>query len=230
MTHNNTCNSLDSLLNIMQALRAPNGCPWDTKQTSESLTPFILEEACELIDAIEEGSTELILDELGDLLLQVVFQAQIFKEQQQFDFYDVATGIAEKLVRRHPHVFAQDIPKVHVSELDRQWDEIKRSEATHNKSCLADHLPSKLPALQRAQKLIVKTYQVGRQEELPAFHQDLLQQMSNSKNCTEGWQLDEEALGQILFQLVRLAHEANLDAEAALRKISRKALKRLDMD
>ena len=94
MTHNNACNSLDSLLNIMQTLRARNGCPWDAEQTSESLTPFILEEACELIDAIEEGSAELILDELGDLLLQVVFQAQIFKEQQQFDFHDVAAGNA----------------------------------------------------------------------------------------------------------------------------------------
>lgn len=214
----------------MQTLRARNGCPWDAEQTSESLTPFILEEACELIDAIEEGSAELILDELGDLLLQVVFQAQIFKEQQQFDFHDVAAGIAEKLVRRHPHVFAQGLPKVHASELDRQWDEIKRSEATHNKSCLADHLPSKLPALQRAQKLVAKTYQAGRQEELPASPHALLQHMGDANNSAREWQLDEEALGQILFHLVRLAHEANLNAETALRKISRKIVKRLDMD
>lgn len=230
MTNKSTPNSLDSLLKIMQALRAPNGCPWDAKQTPESLAPFILEEACELIDAIEEGSTELILDELGDLLLQVVFQAQIFNEQQQFDFHDVAAGIANKLVRRHPHVFDRDRPGVHVSELDKQWDEIKRSEATQNKSCLADHLPSKLPALQRAQKLVAKAYRSGRQAELPAVHQELLQQLSNSKNNHDSWQLDEEAMGQILFHLVRLAQNADLDAETALRKITQKTIKQLDYE
>ena len=228
MTHDNARNSLDSLLKIMQTLRAPNGCPWDAKQTPESLTPFILEEACELIDAIEQGSTELILDELGDLLLQVVFQAQIFSEQQQFDFHDVATGIADKLVRRHPHVFDRCGPGVQESELDKQWDEIKRSEATHNKSCLADHLPSKLPALQRAQKLIMKTCQAGRQVELPAAHHERLKQFSKSINKREKLQLDEETLGMILFQLVTMAHDSKLDAEAALRKITRKTIKRLD--
>jgi MazG family protein len=228
MTHRNPRASLDSLLDIMQALRAPNGCPWDAKQTPESLTSFILEEACELIDAIEEGSTELILDELGDLLLQVVFQAQIFNEQQQFDFHDVVAGISEKLVRRHPHVFDRGEPQVHVSELDKQWDAIKRSESTHNKSCLADHLPNKLPALQRAQKLVAKTCQAGRQTELPGAYQKLLRQMIGTKAGHESCPLDEETLGQILFQLVRFAYDANLDAEAALRKTTKKIIKQLD--
>lgn len=230
MTHKNACNSLDSLLKIMQALRAPGGCPWDAKQTPESLTPFIMEEACELIDAIEEGTPELILGELGDLLLQVVFLAQLFSEQQQFDFHDVACGIADKLVRRHPHVFAQGVPEVHASELDKQWDDIKRSEATHNKSCLADHLPSKLPALQRAQKLVAKASQIGRQTELPVVHKKLLQQMSIANDSHDIWRLDEETLGQILFHFVRLAHDSDLDAEAALRKIIRKTIKLLGDD
>ncbi|MGK2907545.1 MAG: MazG family protein [Desulfuromonadales bacterium] len=228
MTHKNPRASLDALLDIMQALRAPHGCPWDAKQTPESLTPYILEEACELIDAIEEGSTELILDELGDLLLQVVFQAQIFNEQQQFDFHDVVAGIAEKLVRRHPHVFDRDKPAVHVSELDKQWAAIKRSESTHNKSCLADHLPNKLPALQRAQKLVAKTCQAGRQSELPDADQKLLLQMIGTKDGYESCPLDEAALGQILFQLVRCAYDADLDAEAALRKTTQKTIKQLD--
>jgi uncharacterized protein YabN with tetrapyrrole methylase and pyrophosphatase domain len=98
MTHKYTQNKVDSLLKIMQTLRAPDGCPWDAEQTPESLTSYILEEACELIDAIEHGDQKLILDELGDLLLQVVFLAQIFDERGQFDFHDVAAGIAEKLV------------------------------------------------------------------------------------------------------------------------------------
>ena len=230
MTHKNTHNSLDSLLKIMQALRAPNGCPWDAEQTPESLTSFILEEACELIDAIEDGSQEHIQDELGDLLLQVVFQAQIFKERNLFDFHDVAAGIAEKLVRRHPHVFNRNGTEAHTTDLDKQWDVIKQSEATHNKTCLADHLPSKLPALQRAQKLIAKAYRIDLQSELPATDQKQLQLIFTPKDNGEGWRPEEESLGQALFHLVRIAHDANLDAETALRKITQKITKHLDQN
>jgi len=230
MTHKNTQNILDSLLEIMRALRAPNGCPWDAQQTPESLTSFIMEEACELIDAIDEGNPELIQDELGDLLLQVVFQAQIFQERNQFDFHDVAAGITDKLVRRHPHVFDRNNTKVHAAELDKQWDRIKQSETTHNKTCLADHLPSKLPALQRAQKLISKVHRVGRQTELPIDDQKWRQQMNAPQETGESWLPNEESLGQALFYLVRKAHDANLDAEAALRKITQKAIRHLDKD
>ncbi|NOR50482.1 MAG: MazG family protein [Desulfuromonadales bacterium] len=228
MTPEDTRNSVDSLLKIMQELRAPDGCPWDAEQTPESLASYILEEACELIEAIEEGAPELILDELGDLLLQVVFQAQIFSERKQFDFYDVTTGIAEKLVRRHPHVFNRDGSKTVATELDKQWDEIKRSETTHNKTCLADHLPSMLPALQRAQKLVVKATRSDRQNKLPAVDEKLLQRIIGSKNGSDCNQLDEETLGQALFHLVRLAHDANLDAEAALRKLTQKTIQEID--
>lgn len=228
MTHKSTLNSLDYLLETMQALRAPNGCPWDAEQTPESLAPYILEEACELIDAIEEGSTELILDELGDLLLQVVFQAQIFREREQFDFHDVARGIADKLVRRHPHVFASSGLSLHTKELDQQWDEIKRSEATHNKTCLADHLPRQLPALQRAQKLISKTHRLGRQGELPETGADALKAGTGPTDGNKDGTLDEDILGQALFDLVRTAFENGLDAETALRKATRRAIKKMD--
>jgi len=230
MAHKNTLNNMDSLLEIMQVLRAPNGCPWDAEQTPESLAPFILEEACELIDAVEEGTPEFIQDELGDLLLQVVFQAQIFNERGLFDFHDVASGIADKLVRRHPHVFDRENTKVHAAELDKQWDKIKQSEATHNKTCLADHLPSKLPALQRAQKLISKAFRTGRQAELPAAEQKWRQQIYASHETNESWQPDEEALGQALFSLVMKAHDSNLDAETALRKTTQKVIRHLDQD
>jgi len=230
MTHKNTINSLETLLKIMRDLRAPEGCPWDAEQTPESLAPYILEESCELIDAIEEGSPELILDELGDLLLQVVFLAQIFDERQQFDFHDVATGIADKLVRRHPHVFDRNGSETRTSDLDKQWEEIKRSEATHNKTRLADHLPSRLPALQRAQKLIARTYRVNRQAELPAARKKLFQTINCLKDDNESCKIDEETLSQALFHLVRLANDANLDAEAALRKITRQTIKHLDPD
>lgn len=227
MTHEDRPNGIDSLLKIMQALRAPQGCPWDRVQTPESLTPYILEEACELIDAIEGGSPELILDELGDLLLQVVFQAQIFYERQQFDFHDVAKGIADKLVRRHPHVFARGNHDTGTAALTRQWDAIKSAEATHNKSCLADHLPGHLPALQRAQKLISRVSRADRESELPETDLQQLHQVRATDRSRE-IHADEEILGLALLHLVRLAENANLDAETVLRKTIRKITRDLD--
>jgi MazG family protein len=229
MTDKDNCKSLESLLEIMQALRAPEGCPWDTEQTPQSLTSYILEEACELIDAIEQGSLELILDELGDLLFQVVFLAQIFSERKQFDFHDVAAGIADKLVRRHPHVFDQSTPRKNSAELDAQWDAIKRSETTHQKSCLADHLPGKLPALQRAQKLVSRAYRADRQAELPAIDPQLTTRIFGASGSRDS-HLDEDSLGLALFHLARLAHDADLDAEAVLRKMTRKVTGSLDAE
>lgn len=227
MTHENTPNKLDSLLKIMHALRAPNGCPWDIDQTSESLAPYILEEACELIDAIEDGDANIILDELGDLLLQVVFQAQIYKERGLFNFNDIAGSIGDKLVRRHPHVFANN-DTTQEQDLDQQWDRIKRSEMTNKKSCLADHLPSKLPALQKAQKLVSRAKRDKRQEELPAMAQSLVQDQTQLEPVATSQKLNEEVLGQTLFEIVKLAQEAGLDAETALRKTTRKIINELD--
>lgn len=228
MAHPKDCDSLISLLEIMQALRAPGGCPWDAGQTPESLTPYILEEACELIDAIEQGSSALILDELGDLLLQVVFQAQIFNEREEFDFHDVAAGIADKLVRRHPHVFDSSRPRRQDTELDAQWEAIKRSEATQQKACLADHLPGRLPGLQRAQKLVHKACRANRQADLPGIDPALLQRICQADSNT-GRGLDEETLGLALFHLVKLAHTADLDAEGSLRRMTRKIVEGLDL-
>lgn len=227
MTHKNTPQKLESLLQIMKALRAPNGCPWDIEQTSASLTPYILEEACELIDAIEGENTETVLDELGDLLLQVVFQAQIYEEQGLFNFDDVAAGIGDKLIRRHPHVFDREGNTTPSDELDQQWDRIKSSEKTNNKSCLADHLPSNLPALQKAQKLVSRMKRNKKVEELPKMLQSLVQ-----PDCAESEQgnfpLSEEALGQTLFELVKLAQNAGLDAESALRKTTKIIINQID--
>lgn len=219
----NRTQHLSTLLQVMKDLRAPGGCPWDAAQTPESLVPYILEESCELIDAIEGGNTDIILDELGDLLLQVVFLAQIFSEKELFDFYDVAKVIGEKLLRRHPHVFSQQ--KVLAGdELDKQWETIKNAEVTNNKTSLSDHLPSKLPTLQKTQKMIAKAQKLGFESTIrtectlsdvskgePPWHQKLA--------------LDEETLGNLLFYLTHMAHKAGLDAESALRKKTRKVLK-----
>ena len=227
MSAENSCQSVISLLKIMQRLRAPDGCPWDLIQTPESLVPYILEEACELIEAIEKNDGNLILDELGDLLLQVVFVAQIFSERQQFNFYDVASEIAAKLKRRHPHVFAKTAAELAPTELDTQWEAIKKTESNYKKSCLADHMPLMLPALQRAQKLITKADKAGRRQELPDY-QDHIGKLDMNGIADSPELIDEETLGQILFQLTRLAHDAGLDAETALRKKTRDLLQELD--
>jgi MazG family protein len=227
MTHKNTPKKLESLLQIMRALRAPNGCPWDIEQTSGSLTPYILEEACELIDAIEGENPEIVLDELGDLLLQVVFQAQIYEEQGLFNFYDVAAGIGDKLIRRHPHVFEREGTPIPEEELDQQWERIKNAEKINNKSCLADHLPSKLPALQKAQKLLNRVKRDKRAEELPNMLKSLIQPIY-AEGEQEDLLLSEEVLGQTLFELVRLAQSAGLDAESALRKTTNEITNQID--
>jgi MazG family protein len=209
----------------MQTLRSPQGCPWDAEQTPESLAPYIIEEACELVDAIEGGNLEQIKDELGDLLLQVVFQAQIFSEREQFCFEDIAQGIADKLIRRHPHVFEDRNKKTGRVELDKQWEEIKQKESTQTKSCLADHLPGKLPALQHAQKLISKTHKIDRSDELPETGGVL---SVISKQNAYDINLDEETIGQTIFAMTMLAHDAGIDAETALRKTTKKILLKLD--
>lgn len=210
------CQTLVELLDTMRILRSPDGCPWDAGQTSESLAPYILEEACESIEAIEAGSPELIADELGDLLLQIVFQAQIFSEQGTFDFADVAAGINAKLVRRHPHVFAgKDANGVPAEELDRQWDRIKREEQSGNRLTPPHplgRLPGNLPALQRAQKLLARAMRSGLDTEKLFPHP--------SPDGT----LTEDELGSALLILVRQAERSNLDAEQVLRRLTRKLL------
>ena len=205
------CQTIRELLATMHALRAPGGCPWDAEQTAESLTPYILEEACEAIDAIETGSAAMIADELGDLLLQIVFQAEIFSERQLFDFADVTAGINAKLIRRHPHVFSGGNATVPLDELARQWERIKRAEqpVSSQPPHPLGQLSGSLPALQRAQKLLAKGKRAGLNLEryLPA--------------PPTGTPADEEQLGRALLALVKQAELCGLDAEQALRRTVR---------
>jgi uncharacterized protein YabN with tetrapyrrole methylase and pyrophosphatase domain len=204
------CLTLSELLATMHTLRAPGGCPWDAEQTPQSLAPYILEEACEVIEAIEAGEPERIVDELGDLLLQIVFQAEIFAGRGLFDFADVAAAINAKLLRRHPHVFTTPAAPSDGAELARQWDRIKREERSgHSPS---GHLPGHLPALQRAQKLVSRAWRSGvayaqlppRPLQAPGF--------------------SEETLAHSLLTLVQQAEANGIDAEQALRRALRKLL------
>jgi MazG family protein len=207
------------LLDVMKALRAPDGCPWDAQQTPQSLAPYILEEAAELVDAIETGDVDAIRDEAGDLLLQVVFIAQIFDEGDHFDFADVAESIASKLIRRHPHVFSECDRSLSDSELDHQWESIKRQEKKNPDETIhpLGQIPGKLPALQRAQKLLDRAHKNG--IDLPPTHalQNKLPR-----------QPTENMLGEALFSLVKQTREAGFDAEQILRQHVRKLLDKMD--
>ena len=143
---------LDQLLQVMRQLRDPrHGCPWDLQQTYASLAPYTLEEACEVVDTLERGDLDSLRDELGDLLFQVVFLAQLASEQGRFNFADVAAGISDKLVRRHPHVFGSETQR---GDINARWEAQKADERQQRgqTGVLAD-VPQSLPALSRAAKL-----------------------------------------------------------------------------
>ncbi|NJK93496.1 MAG: nucleoside triphosphate pyrophosphohydrolase, partial [Blastochloris sp.] len=151
--------SMEELREIVARLRGPGGCPWDQEQTHESIRAQLLEECYEALEAIDEKNDELLKEELGDVLLHVVFHAQMAGERGVFDLDGVAKGISEKLVRRHPHVFGED--KLETSDqVLKRWDELKKLEKPERKGALAG-IPGSLPALMRAQEVQKKAAKVG---------------------------------------------------------------------
>ncbi|MFK5925278.1 MAG: MazG family protein [Desulfuromusa sp.] len=227
MINPNTAAEVLRLMEIMATLRSPTGCPWDKKQTPESLKPYILEEAYELIEAIDKGETTDICDELGDLLLQIIFLAQIYSEQDQFGLAEVALSISNKMIRRHPHVFADASAENHA----QRWAEIKRQERSSrgkgNK--LADRIPINLPALKKATKVVKKI-----QEEKPVAQiQNIQQGFSDLCQLTEKaltrHEEIETLLGEILFRTVQLTSSLKVDAEDLLRKKTMQVISEIDI-
>lgn len=208
------CREIIALLSTMQRLRAPGGCPWDAEQTPGSLAPYLLEEACEVIDALETGSPAQIVDELGDLLLQIVFLAEIFSGSGHFDFADVAATINAKLIRRHPHVFAGESgghPVADMKSLGLQWERIKRTEAAAPPSHPLGQFPATLPALQRAQKMLARAERAG------------IAVGPEPPGWVERIRTADE-LGGLLLVLCGRAQHLGCDAEQALRRAVRQAL------
>ncbi len=210
--------TLTRLVGVMRRLLAPDGCPWDREQTFESLRRYVLEEACEVIDAIDAGDRKAIREELGDLLLQVVFQAELARGEGAFAIDDVVSGIVDKLVHRHPHVFG-DLDAKDADEVLRNWEKIKAVEKQGRG--LLGGVPRSLPALTRAQRVGEKVSRVGFDWEDPAG--------SRAKVAEELSELDraivskdksaiEDELGDTLFALVNLARHVDVDAEGALRR------------
>src|SRR5688500_19159870 len=197
-----TKSAVKDLLEVMAALRSPEGCPWDREQDHMSLRVHAVEEVYELIDAIEAGDDEEMTEELGDLLLQVVFHCQLARERGAFDFERVAREMTEKLLRRHPHVFGESNAKT-VDAVWTQWEQIKRAEkkGTHRERTSAlDGVPKHLPALMRAEKLIKK-----------ARKAKLLQSGTSERKS-------EKALSEELYRLTEYAQSKGWSAEELLRR------------
>jgi ATP diphosphatase len=226
---------LDRLLRIMARLRAPDGCPWDRQQSFASIAPYTIEEAYEVADAVERGDMAHLKDELGDLLFQVVFHAQMAAENQAFDFEAVAAAICEKLLRRHPHVFAAGAA-VDAAQQGVQWEDIKarerrqasRDSAASEPSHL-DGIPKALPALMRAFKLSKRAARAGFDFEHAGQTADKVAEelaevreaAAQNSNAAPSQEIIEE-IGDLLFAAANLARKLDVDAEAALRAANAK--------
>jgi len=224
--------AIEDLLQIMAQLRAPGtGCPWDLQQDFHSVAPYTLEEAYEVADAIDQGNPAALKEELGDLLFQVVFHAQMAQEAGWFDFNAVVEGICEKMVRRHPHVFGDE--DIETAEAQTAaWEVHKQRERGQQDSAL-DGVPLALPALTRADKLQKRASRVG--FDWPSIHgvsdkveEELDELREEIKNNAGADALMDEA-GDLLFAAVNLVRHAGIDPEAALRRGNRKFSRRFRM-
>ncbi len=211
----------------MHRLLAPDGCPWDREQTLPSLRRYVLEEACEVIDAIDGGDREALASELGDLLLQVVFQAELARSEGAFGPDDVVRAITEKLVRRHPHVFG-DATVSGAEEVLTNWERIKATEKKRDGGVLGG-VPRSLPALMRAQRIGEKVARVG--FDWPdargsrAKVTEELRELDEAIASADPSRVEEE-LGDALFALVNLARHVRADAEGALKRTTDKFARR----
>ena len=218
--------NIENLLEVMRRLRDPqNGCPWDLEQDFASIAPYTIEEAYEVADAIAREDVPAIRDELGDLLLQVVFHAQMASDAGLFDFDDVAGGIADKMIRRHPHVFGSAAERA-AGKANGSWEEIKAAERAEGKdSSILAGLARALPALMRAQKLGERAATVGfdwpdREGVREKIHEEL-GELEQAVGTREAQQIEEE-FGDFLFAVVNLARHLGIDPEQALYRANHK--------
>ena len=212
-------NELRRLINIVSKLRSPEGCPWDIEQTPESMIPFLLEEAYEVVESIEDGKQEDILAELGDLLLNIVMQAQMAEEKNEFQLRDTIYSINEKLIRRHPHVFGDDNSKSRrIEDARENWEKVKKSEG--RKSWI-DGVPKNLPGLIRAQRIQEKASTVGFDwdDVAPA----LAKSHEEIDELLEVWlegnqERSREEFGDVLFSIVNVGRLMKIDSETSMRQ------------
>ena len=219
--------AIESLLRVMQKLRDPDGgCPWDLRQTSASIAPHTLDETHELLDAIERDDIDNLREELGDLLFNIVFHARIAEEQGQFDFDDVARGIADKMIRRHPHVFGDEAGRdISDEALSRQWQALKQQEKPNTAGEARSSEDSTLPAIYRARQMQNDAARLGFDwPSIDPVLDKLDEEIGELRRAVAAGDRAamEDELGDVLFVCVNVARHFKVDAEFALRQTNRK--------
>jgi MazG family protein len=227
------------LVELVSALRAPGGCPWDREQTHESLKPMMLEEAYEVVEAIDEGDDSELIGELGDLLLQVIFHSQIAMEQQRFSVSDVIDRVSKKMVRRHPHVFG-DVAAETAEDVLRNWEAMKQAERAEEGKArgecesMLESVSARLPAMMEAYQITTKVARVGFDwPTVAAVFEKLDEEITELKSAAAddnaaGARHREIAgeVGDVLFVVVNIARQLGVDPESSLKASNRKFRKR----
>ena len=214
----------DTLVDIIARLRSPEGCPWDREQTHSSLREYLLEECYEALSALDEGDSGSLCGELGDLLLQLVLHAQIATEDGEFSIGDVITGLNNKLIHRHPHIFGSE--KVSdAAEVAHNWETLKQEERETGTSILAG-VPRQMPALGYSQAVQRRVAQVGFDwEDVDGVIEKLAEEIGEFKSAASREEKEQE-FGDLLFTLVNIARRLGIDPESALREANRKFYQR----
>lgn len=225
---------IDRLRAIVRILRGPGGCPWDIEQTQKSLIPNILEEAYEAADAIRSGNKNNVIEELGDLLLQVVMQSEIASESDDFLLEDVAIAISNKLIRRHPHVFGDDQLNDTESVLNK-WEEIKRSEKGNQKKYILDGVTNGLPSLIKAHEIQKKVEKVGfdwpeARSVIPKIREEIdeVEEAINESGANQQNENLAEEIGDLLFAVTNLTRKIGMDSESLLAAANQKFINRFN--
>jgi XTP/dITP diphosphohydrolase len=237
-TQQSVLDALKRLIEVVAQLRSPQeGCPWDLAQTPQTLIPYVIEEAYEVVDALQTGNQEAIAEELGDLLLQVVLQTQIAQENQDFTLEDVAEGITAKLIRRHPHVFG-DVQVNSAAEVNQNWEQIKsaeKGETLEQANLLSRKLnryARTLPPLMAGMKISTKAAGAGFEwENLEGVWSKFTEELGEFQEAlaTENKIHQQEELGDLLFTIINLARWYDLDPFAALQGTNRRFIQRLEL-
>lgn len=228
-----TLSALQQLIDVVARLRSPDGgCPWDLAQTQQTLTPYVLEEAYEVVEAIHSGDEKAIAEELGDLLLQVVLQAQIATEENKFSLKEVAQGISKKLIRRHPHVFG-DVEATNVEQVRQNWEQIKATEKGEENSQLSNKLSRytrTFPPLMAGMKISQKAAKAGFEwEDVEGVWAKFQEELAEFKQAiaSESPERQQAELGDLLFVIINLARWYELDPNQALIGTNQRFIQRL---
>ncbi|HEY0371603.1 MAG TPA: nucleoside triphosphate pyrophosphohydrolase [Thermoanaerobaculia bacterium] len=220
--------SFDDLVQLMTRLRGPDGCPWDRKQTLPDLKPYVIEEAYEVVDAIDRNDRAALLEEVGDFLLEAVFITELTREEGTFDIYDSITAIHDKLVRRHPHVFG-DVEAKDAEQVLVNWEKLKQDERkAENKSLLAG-VPQSMPALLKASRLTEKASRVGfdwrHTDDVFDKLDEEIAELREAVASGDAAHVQEE-VGDLLFTIANIARKVNVNPEEALQSTNRKFMSR----